>query len=54
MSRLIDNGEFLDDTPFSHPVEHEIDRPDLVGCQGAFQRMPVSSHDLLKLASFHL
>lgn len=36
MSRVIDNGQVLDDTPFCRPVEYEIHRPHLVGCQGTF------------------
>ncbi|MNT51457.1 hypothetical protein D3C72_1884220 [compost metagenome] len=51
---IIDDGQTLDDTPFRCPVEHEVHRPDLIGGQGASQRVTVCHRHLLALTPANL
>src|SRR3546814_12950808 len=44
----------LDDTPLGGAVEHEVHRPDLVGCLGSNQRLPFGDGHFLALAPSHL
>ncbi len=54
MSRVIDESQVLDRSPFRGPVKNEIHRPHLVRHQWTFEWMAICGGDLLSLASFYL
>lgn len=54
MGGIIDDRQALDAAPLCRPVEHEIHRPQLIGCLGTLQRVAIRNRNLLSLAPFHL